>query len=127
MAIAKNVIVANAMQATSPIGLVLRAGSILMPVAMIKPAETAPIPRNAPCIASESATPAIALAMMSTKIVGTNNKPAKAESAPRHPKCLPPIINARLITLGPGSICATDQSSTNSSSVSHFFFSTNSR
>jgi hypothetical protein len=46
--------------------------------------------------------------------------------APRKPKWRSPIIIERLTTLGPGMICATAQSSMNSSRVSHWRRSTSS-
>mmetsp|Transcript_39182 Transcript_39182/g.92013 ORF Transcript_39182/g.92013 Transcript_39182/m.92013 type:complete len:291 (+) Transcript_39182:295-1167(+) len=110
-----------------PSGLCLSAGSSLMPVARISPAETAPMPRNAStAIGCRDSCPYRA-ASPSTMTAGAASMPASAAIAPRSPKKRSPIIIDRLTTLGPGSTCAMASASTNSSLLSQPRRSTSSR
>ena len=123
---ATNDIVAKAIASHKPMGFWGRVVLSFKPDAMIKPADTAPMPFRAPCATGLSDTPPNKMANPKTNTNGPHMSPATAAKAPCRPKYLPPSIKHKLTTLGPGITWATDHSSTNCAWVSHFLRSTNS-
>ena len=69
-----------------PMGLLRKAEISLSPTAAISPAETAPMPRKAPCAQAASDTPPSAIASSRTTINGAVNMPANPAKAPAKPK-----------------------------------------
>ena len=73
-------------QGSLPMALLRKAGTRRIPVPQIKPADTAPMPRKAPCTAGRCPMPASPIVSAMTKKSGKVSMPAKATKAPRQPK-----------------------------------------
>jgi hypothetical protein len=103
----------------TPMGFFRSAGASFNAVPIMRPAATAPMPRNALATSGFAANSTYSTASVITITSGTAIIPPSAANAPRHPKNRSPTINAILQTLGPGSTCPTASNSTKSSFVTH--------
>ena len=116
----------SAMHSVRPSGCLTMAPPSFSPVAVIRPAATAPIRATRLRPVDRPRTGCI----VPGRAPGSAGKSACRRwrrGRRRSAKWRWAIIIDKLITLGPGRICATAQSSTNSSRVIHCFFSTSSR